>query len=422
MPTHNPASTRTVISTNIRRQGHGGSAGSPASTRRANTNNAQPEAGSKPSRKQPPAHAGGHLASDLPPPSAHDQQLIQQAQARTVFPALLAEGDQLTRHGHYTAATALYSRALEILPTDAIALAARARCHVLRGDQISALADANAALAADPDSWKALHVKADALFDNGDFENALLCCHRGVQLRPDLDEFRGGIVRATEAICSAVAGIDPERLRAQRAAEIELDGKNASAAGEVASRPVRKHRQHAPQQHQRHHGHHPGAVGRTLSSTSLKRPVPATAPRASTASAPSPGMLRSASTVASAQSPRHDTSHSPSSRPASASTPRAVLERNLLDELYDDHAFLLALAADTSLADAADGSVAALIDEGCRFMQGRLDYWRVRNPSCRPLSARERGTRIGSASRPTSASAGRPGAATPVRRTRLLIL
>ncbi|KAJ3158161.1 Tetratricopeptide repeat protein 25 [Geranomyces michiganensis] len=359
---------------------------------------------------QPPAE---HLALKHSPPSAQDQQLIQQAQARTVFPALLAEADQLTRHGHYTAAAALYSRALEILPTDATALAARARCHILREDSISALVDANAALAVDADNWKALHAKGDALFNSGDFENALLCYHRGAQARPDLDEFRGGIVRATEAICSAVAGINPEKLRAQRAAEEEADfgGRklSAAAATTAGNRPLRKHHRHAPQQqHHRHHGHHPGAVGRTLSSTSLKRPPPTNAPRAPT----TPGLHRSPSAAAEGKS----------SRPTSASTsPRAVLERNLLEELYDDHAFLLALAADASLADAADGSIAALVDEGCRYMQSRLDYWRVRNPSGRPQSARERGTGIiGSISRPGSSSSNRarPGAATPDRRTR----
>ncbi|KAI8908648.1 hypothetical protein DFJ77DRAFT_422584, partial [Powellomyces hirtus] len=237
------------------------------------------------------------------------------------FPALLAEGDALTRQGHFSAATSLYTRALEICPFDATALAARSRCYILQGNDDLALADAHAALKSDPHSSKAQCALADALFNRGDFEEALLIYHRGNHARPDLDEFTTGIARATQAICSAKS-----RPRLATA-------------------------------------HHPGAVGRNLSSNALRR---STGPVMNTAT-----ITRRGST------PSHPSTTTPTSP---TPQPREILERNLLEELYDDHTFLLALASDASLMAAAGGDVGTCVADGCRYMQARLEYWRVRNP------------------------------------------
>ncbi len=48
--------------------------------------------------------------------------------------------------------------------------------------------------------------KAEALYQKGDFEMALVFYHRGNKLRPELQEFRLGIQKAQEAIDNSVGG------------------------------------------------------------------------------------------------------------------------------------------------------------------------------------------------------------------------
>ena len=49
-----------------------------------------------------------------------------------------------------------------------------------------------------------LYHKAEALYQMGDFEYALVFYHRGHKLRPELQEFRLGIQKAQEAINNCV--------------------------------------------------------------------------------------------------------------------------------------------------------------------------------------------------------------------------
>ena len=46
----------------------------------------------------------------------------------------------------------------------------------------------------------AIFQKAEALYHMGDFEHSLMYYHRGLQLRPELAEFRLGVQKAQEAI------------------------------------------------------------------------------------------------------------------------------------------------------------------------------------------------------------------------------
>ncbi|TPX57336.1 hypothetical protein PhCBS80983_g03918 [Powellomyces hirtus] len=416
MPAQSVKSTRTVIATHVRPRGPGPRAGSPG-TGSAGTIKAGPRDPPLLPTSKPHGGGGGgngpSMTTTRPPadPSPHDLALIQAAQARTVFPALLAEGDALTRQGHFAAATSLYTRALEICPFDATALATRSRCYILQGNDDLALADAHGALKSDPHSSKAQCALADALFNRGDFEEALLMYHRGNHARPDLDEFTTGIARATQAICSAVAGIDPAKLKAQRAVEMAQADDPKTGLG-------------LPPTHQKTRprlatAHHPGAVGRNLSSNALRR---STGPVMNTTT-----ITRRGST------PSHPSTTTPTSP---TPQPREILERNLLEELYDDHTFLLALASDASLMAAAGGDVGTCVADGCRYMQARLEYWRVRNPTGRPASATvsalarlrlagKNNTKLISARDRTSTvtvstppDRNRPGAATPARRTR----
>lgn len=52
--------------------------------------------------------------------------------------------------------------------------------------------------------WQGLFQKAEALYQMGDFEMALVFYHRGNKLRPELQEFRLGIQKAQEAIDNSI--------------------------------------------------------------------------------------------------------------------------------------------------------------------------------------------------------------------------
>lgn len=49
-----------------------------------------------------------------------------------------------------------------------------------------------------------LFQKAEALYQKGDFETALMYYHRGHRLRPELQEFRLGIQKSQEAINNSI--------------------------------------------------------------------------------------------------------------------------------------------------------------------------------------------------------------------------
>jgi len=53
---------------------------------------------------------------------------------------------------------------------------------------------------------QALYQKAEALYNKGNFEMALVFYHRGSQIKPDRPEFRLGIQKAEQAIDNAVGG------------------------------------------------------------------------------------------------------------------------------------------------------------------------------------------------------------------------
>lgn len=56
--------------------------------------------------------------------------------------------------------------------------------------------------------WQGLFQKAEALYQMGDFEMALVFYHRGNKLRPELQEFRLGIQKAQEAIDNSIGSME----------------------------------------------------------------------------------------------------------------------------------------------------------------------------------------------------------------------
>lgn len=54
-----------------------------------------------------------------------------------------------------------------------------------------------------------MYQKAEALYHLGDFEHSLVFYHRGLHVRPELEQFRLGVQKAREAIENAIGKLDP---------------------------------------------------------------------------------------------------------------------------------------------------------------------------------------------------------------------
>jgi tetratricopeptide (TPR) repeat protein len=91
-----------------------------------------------------------------------------------------------------TIPTFSYFQAIEMSPNDQGALIARSKCYLQLGEPDKALLDAETALEIDKNSIRAIYQKAEALYYLGKFEHSLMFFHRGLRLRPELNNFRLG--------------------------------------------------------------------------------------------------------------------------------------------------------------------------------------------------------------------------------------
>ncbi|XP_060859782.1 keratin, type I cytoskeletal 9 [Metopolophium dirhodum] len=117
-------------------------------------------------------------------------------------PTLLA----LARHcvNDVSVSLEFIDKALELSPNDKTALVSRSKCYLLLGQPRLALKDAEVALNEDSTYLKAIYQKAEALYHLGDFEHSLVFYHRGLHVRPELEQFRLGVQKAREAIENAI--------------------------------------------------------------------------------------------------------------------------------------------------------------------------------------------------------------------------
>jgi predicted Zn-dependent protease len=97
-----------------------------------------------------------------------------------------------------------HAQALEMKPSNKIALVARSQCHLKLGDAESALKDAQASFDVNTLFIKGLLQYAEALFSLGQFEKALIAFQRGRRQRKDMDGFRIGTQKCYEAIMKAI--------------------------------------------------------------------------------------------------------------------------------------------------------------------------------------------------------------------------
>ncbi|XP_053386102.1 outer dynein arm-docking complex subunit 4-like isoform X4 [Mercenaria mercenaria] len=134
------------------------------------------------------------------------------------FETLRDEGNHFVHVQQYHKAVESFTKALELKPDDCQCLVIRSKCHLQLGNAEASLADAELALEQESEQplVKGLYQKAEALYQKGDFETALIFYHRGNKLRPELQEFRLGIQKSQEAINNSIGSPDSVKLEANR--------------------------------------------------------------------------------------------------------------------------------------------------------------------------------------------------------------
>lgn len=153
---------------------------------------------------------------------------------KSSFVTYLAEGDKLYNAGEYSKALDSYSTALDIETDNVSGLVARSKCYLQIGDADSALRDAEASLAGNQEFHKGLFQKAEALYQMGNFEYALVFYHRGHKLRPELQEFRLGIQKAQEAIDNCVG--NPSSVKLENKGDLSFFNKMDEGKGKSKQR------------------------------------------------------------------------------------------------------------------------------------------------------------------------------------------
>ncbi|XP_070570632.1 outer dynein arm-docking complex subunit 4-like isoform X4 [Ptychodera flava] len=165
----------------------------------------------------------------------YDDEDGSEEQPKSSFSIYVAEGDVLYKQGEYKKALESYNTALEIEPTDKGCLVARSKCYLQLGDSQAALRDAEAALSEDKEFIKGLYQKAEALYQMGDFEMALVFYHRGHKLRTELEEFRLGIQKAQEAIDNSVGS--PSKVKLENKGDLSFFYKQDEKQQKGKARP-----------------------------------------------------------------------------------------------------------------------------------------------------------------------------------------
>ncbi|KAH9524770.1 Tetratricopeptide repeat protein 25 [Bulinus truncatus] len=137
------------------------------------------------------------------------------------FETLRDEGEHFVHVKQYEKAIESFTKALDMKPEDKTCLVIRSKCYLMLGNAEKALTDAEAALGQEDDGKRdirALNMKAEALYQKGDFENALVFYHRGNKLRPELQEFRLGIQKCEEAIDNSIG--DPVSVQLEATGDL----------------------------------------------------------------------------------------------------------------------------------------------------------------------------------------------------------
>jgi len=244
----------------------------------------------------------------------------EQEEEENKFPCTYGEyksiADELYKKGLYDKAIDNYTHALNIQPGEPLCLVRRSQCRLRMGNTKMALTDAETSLAEDKAYYKGVFQKAEALFNQGDFEMALVFYHRGNRNRPEMQEFRLGIQKAQEAISNCVGTPDIVKL------DLTGDLGFFKAQTEKKQRETKKSKQQLN-----------------------AKKTPAKARR---------NMVRSA---------QHD---------------RTI--RHMLADLYGDRVWLEELLKNTDETSEVGHAVAEMTEDGLDFLDTRTDFWQQVKP------------------------------------------
>ncbi|XP_072298873.1 outer dynein arm-docking complex subunit 4 [Eucyclogobius newberryi] len=132
--------------------------------------------------------------------------------AKGVLFSLVSDGDWMFHKGEYKKAIDSYMKTLSVKPDDRSCYVGISKCHLFMGNPEMALREAENSLRGDRTYFEGLYRKAEALYYMGEFEFAKVCYHRGLKIRPEVQEFRVGIQKAQEAIENAAGSPESVKL------------------------------------------------------------------------------------------------------------------------------------------------------------------------------------------------------------------
>ena len=272
------------------------------------------------------------MASSETPAFDNNGEFMENAQESVVsFSTLSAEGDLLLQRGCLHEAIAVYSKALAIRPNDKHCLVCRSKCYIQIVSPELGLADANASIKQDPNFFKGVYQKAQALYAQGDFESALMYYHRGYLMRPEMDEFRIGIQKSREAIENSIGNPKECRINVPQKLKRYLNEKAVARLAAIEAANVSGNNKRG-----------------SVLNVDFSSPY----------------------------------NYAGSLNPS--------LESKLLGELHEDKIYLEGLLADKDFIDFPDEQINQFVSDGLRYIKTRVEFWRQQNP----LYARPKEKRI----------------------------
>lgn len=238
--------------------------------------------------------------------------------------SFVAEADVYMRQYDYAKAVEFYTKALQIEPDNVHVLTYRAQARNIIGDSKKSEEDADKILSIEPKSQAGHMCKANALYNMGEFEFALVWFVRGQRVPlAELDmlqEFKHGEFRCRSAIERAIESFDVPKLK------LILDNKKLVAD--------KFHLQNRKKNN-----------------------------------ANSKGAYYNGGSYSRSKAARF-----------SLTGNNVQVAQNLLEELFDDYVFLRDLETSPSIRNAQDPILNLHISDGLNYLEDRLEFWRAINP------------------------------------------
>ncbi|XP_052079857.1 outer dynein arm-docking complex subunit 4-like isoform X9 [Mytilus californianus] len=275
-------------------------------------------------------------------PGRHGDGDSQNANEAGTFETLRDEGEYFVHVKQYQKAIESFTKALEMSTGDKNCLVTRSKCWLQLGNAENALTDSEEALREDKDFIRGLYQKAEALYQIGDFETALVFFHRGHKLRPELQELRMGIQKSEEAINNSIG--TPESVKLQASGDLSYFFKHEEEE-------KKKQKELAQQAF--------SAKSKTSYSDSKAKQSKGTYQK--------PGAKKE--------------TKKERERPKSGGDSKTI--KQLLGELYGDKEYLEKLMKDKSLTgekSPMERDIKHKVYDGLEYLNSRADFWRQQKP------------------------------------------